>query len=667
MFVSAGYAEDLAASDIENAIAKPLVHPYVFFSAEDKSAILARIENDPVFGDIFRRQLAEANRLIHSPVDREAPKRYTNARFEGVYANEAFLASNSGAAYTLAFCYQMTGDERYAAKAFEFADVVCDQPTWVHSVHEFPDIYDRVWPWGARDDQPAFSYSQHIDHYVFQLAAVYDWLYPALDRRQRDRIRGALLEKAILRVRGNYEYHWWAAAYRCNWCAVCNSSLGVASIALLTEDPNLTDVIAESWNRIGKTLDEIGSGGWQEGIGYLTYTIRTSLTFADVLKRATSGRLNMYEHPRFDDAVKTLLYCQFPNGKSVHFGDSAGGSVAEYRSLNDLMLERGDLTAAWLRDNLGAGNPTSPGDIFKPRSDLKPSIPSVASMHFPVVNWVVMRSDFDNPSTVAIAAKCGMHDDPHHGHLDAGHFSLYWKGCEFICDNGSPGYDKEYFDEARWSYPFAATIGHNCVMVNGEQQMTCKLKNQPWDLRYGGEIIEFAPGPDRDYVLMDPSNAYPKKEFTSWRRHILLDKPDITVVVDDIACPKGAEIEARFHSAARQTVRERYVLLDNNGDRMAVIPVTMGGAFEIRGGSHTILLAQRNASMRQVPYFGTVVGAQSGRTVVAVVILPVADDNAAKEIAGSMRGEMDGDGNMSISFTDDSRQRRYSIPLNSGR
>ena len=37
---------------------------------------------------------------------------------------------------------------------------------------------------------------------------------------------------------------------------------GVAAIVLLTEDPQLTDVIAESYNRIKKVHDEIGDDGW---------------------------------------------------------------------------------------------------------------------------------------------------------------------------------------------------------------------------------------------------------------------------------------------------------------------------------------------------------------------------------------------------------------------
>ena len=282
---------EVTADNIRNALTIELTHPYLYFTEREKPAILERIKNNPECGNLLNRLLAECNRLVHTPVVQLLPPKELNPDYEESDALLSYLRSNINNAHLLAFLYQMTGEERYASKSFEFADVVCDLPTWVGRRHEFPIIYDRVWPWNVPDDQSAFGYDIESADTAWKLAAVYDWLYPALDKRQRDRIRGALLEKAITRVRNNYEYHWWASSYRCNWCAVCFAGLGTASLALLTEDTNLTDVIAESYNRIGKLLDEIGEdGGWQEGCGYYRKSIHTMNFFADPLKRLTGGR-----------------------------------------------------------------------------------------------------------------------------------------------------------------------------------------------------------------------------------------------------------------------------------------------------------------------------------------------------------------------------------------
>ena len=653
------FKAQVTQQEIERAIDKTgLTHPYLYFSEKDKPEILERVNNDLKLKKVLDNQIASAENALNETVDPVIPPRQMRPRYDDNYSFDRYIGSNTGKAFNLALVYQMTGDEKYAKKAFEFIKVVCDMPTWIHIVHEFDTIYDRVWPWGVKDDQVVFSYSQHTDHAVFQIAAIYDWLYPTLTQRQRDRIRGALLEKAILRVRGNYEYHWWATSYRCNWCTVCNSSLGVAAIALLTEDPQLTDVVTESYNRISKTIDEIKDGGWQEGMGYLHYTVKTSMTFANVLKNVSGGKLNLYKHPRLDDAVETFLYCQIPPGRSVHFGDSGSSRTGSYYMYNELMLETENRTASWLRDNIFGEGPSTIYDFFKPKSNLEPALPETASIFFPGVNWVVMRSDFTDPAKFAVFAKCGKNDDPHHGHLDVGHFTIFWHGQELICDWGSAGYDRRYFDKERWDYPLAVTIGHNTVMVNGEQQMPCKEKNKPWNLNYGGKVVEFRPGKDRDYAYLDPTDAYPGEELKSWHRHLIYEKPAIAVIIDEVKSTKGAEIEARFHSRAGMDLRKDFVILNGNKGTAVLIPVVEGD-IKIRQGEHRFIMDKINAKERVVPYFGTVVKAQNDKTVIGTIILPVEDENEAGEITNSVKSIFDSSGNFSLSFAKSGKTYSY--------
>lgn len=658
VFAGFAYGAEITIEDVSQAVSPRLTHPYLFFSASDLPEIRARIENDPAMDDIYRREIAEGNRLLYMPVDTKPPERVKQPRFEASYKWERYLTDNMARARTLAFCYQMTGDTRYAGKAFEFADAVCDLPTWTHSVHEFPVIYDRVWPWGADDDQVVFGYGQWTDHVVFDMATVYDWLYPALDLRQRDRIRGALLEKAVLRVRGNYEYHWWAAAYRCNWCAVCNASLGVAALALMTEDPNLADVVTESYNRISRTLDEIGTGGWQEGMGYLNYTLQTSMTFAETLKNVTGGDLDLFRHPRFADGIRTILYGWVPPDKSIHFGDSGGGKVGSYRLFNTMMLERGDRIAPFLRGHVSGGNPSGIFDIFRLRADLGESLPADASIHFPSVDWIIMRSDFTDPENPMLVAKSGMNNDPHHGHLDQGHVSLYWRGVEFLCDHGSAGYDKAYFDEKRWEYPLASTAGHNVVMVNDGEQAIAKRKNEPWQDGIGGTVLDFRNTPGRDYALLDPSGAYPDGDLLGWRRHIILDKPDLAVIVDEVAAPKNAEIRVRFHSAADQTLQDDYVLLAHDQGEMALVSVSMT-PLELREGHHSVMMAQRNAKHRWVPYVDCLARSRENRTIIATVAVPLRDDMTASDIADGLQIRDNGNGGVDVTLMLDGEERFY--------
>jgi hypothetical protein len=615
--------------------------------------------------------LAEGNRMLHQPVNFRIPEQGKNTRADWTEADrdrkyEQYYQTNSDNALTLAFLYQMTGEQKYADKAFEFADAFCDLPTWTMRPHEFPIIYSRVMPWNVPDDQVCFSFDHNNGDTGRDMAYVYDWLYPALNQRQRDRIRGALIEKVITRVRGNYEFHWWATSYRCNWCGVCNTGVGMAGLALLKEHPQLTDVVAESYNRIGHMLDELGlDGGWQEGGGYWSYALRTSVQFAKALQRVTNGKYDLFKNARLKANPATFpLYIFIPTRRSLNFEDSGGGLIGPTFLLNLLAAETNDARTIWYRQNaMGEGRDWR--DIIWPRPQQTVEPPEQKSLHFRTIDFWVMRSDFLDAEKVIVAGKAGKNDDPHHGHLDIGNFVVFWKGQGFISEIPRPFYDEKYFDEARWDYPGASSLGHNLIFVNGEKQIPGKHYKQPYNYEIGGKVVKFESEPARDYVLMDPTKAYPQKELKGWRRHVLLDKTkNITLVLDEVKSAKGAEIEARFHSEAKIAAVENFVLLKGTGDwdrgqgrrnaaqsssdqmkdygTMVLIPIQTG-KFSIREDRHASLPVNASLELEWVPYFGVVTKATAEKTVLATLILPVANVEEAQQVAASAKlSEKDG-------------------------
>ena len=93
----------------------------------------------------MNRLLSEANRLMYTPVEQIIPIQGNNTRAGwSEYDNDGkfgdYFYSNRNNAFTLAFVYQMTGDEKYAQKAFEFADAFCNLRSWTVRAHEFPII-----------------------------------------------------------------------------------------------------------------------------------------------------------------------------------------------------------------------------------------------------------------------------------------------------------------------------------------------------------------------------------------------------------------------------------------------------------------------------------------------------------------------------------------------
>jgi hypothetical protein len=657
----------LTKSDIGEAIDIPsLSHPYLYFTEDEKPELLQRIEKDKECRAIFEKLKATAQMWLHMPVDKNIPIQGKNTRagwteYDTNREYATFYNRNRNNAFHLAFLYQMTGEQKYADKAFEFADAFCDLTTWTQRAHEFPIIYSRIMPWNVDDDQVNFNFDHYNGDAGRMIAAVYDWLYPALNQAQRDRIRGALLEKVVTRVRGDYEFHWWATAYRCNWCGVCNSGIGLTGLTLLKEHPQLIDIVAESYNRINNMLNELGEdGGWQEGGGYWNYGVHTSAFFADALNRLSKSKYNLFENERLkNNPVNFPIYLSLPGEESLNFEDSGGGSlVGSPHLINKLATETNNSQAAWYRNEFFK-NGTDIFDIIWPRPQIKPEPPQSASKHFKTIDWWIMRCDFKDPTKVLVAGKAGKNDDPHHGHLDIGHFIVHWQKEYFIRDIGKDGgYDEKYFDDMRFDYPQASSIGHNVVFVNGEKQISGKLRKQPWNFEVGGDVETFNTSDKRDYVRMNPTKAYPNQELKAWKRHVILEKPDITVVFDEIEADPGSTIEVRFHPGVDYKIQNGLVFLEGDNGKMALIPVSKEN-FIIESGRHACHFINATNQFFWVDYFDTEIKSTENKTNIATIILPVENYEEAIQIAKTKKMTTTDAGNLTVLFT--KNQKTYAF------
>lgn len=646
----------------KEAISDNLNHPYLYFSAEEVPELRKRVEEDEVCRDIYKRLLAEGRRLLSTEVEEIPPREDRNPRFTGDWSFHRYIDRNRDNALVLAFLFQLTGETQYAEKAFEFAEAVCDVTHWEDRAHQFPIIYSRVMPWNVPDDQVVFNYDLYSGHTAHAIAVVYDWIYNWLDVRKRDRIRGALLEKAILRVRGNWDYHWWAHAYRCNWVAHCASGVGMASLALLKEDPQLIDVVAESYNRIWKTFDEIGiDGGWQEGTGYSRDIFEWAVKYGAPLKRITNGKYTLLDHPRIQEhPASFLLWTLLPPDQKVNFGDTGHSVIRKSAVFNVLAEETGSPEAAWYAKHICASDRDSLWDIIFPLTKVEPALPEMKSRHFRTIDYVVMRSSFTDTETVTLASKAGRHTDPHHGHLDCGDWGVHWRGESYIRGIGNIPYDQKCFDDVRWTYPQAGSDGQNVIFVNGEKQVPGKWRGKPMDESIGGDVLEYRYGDNLEYMVMDGTNAYPRKELKGWRRHFILDKPTVTVVLDEIKTARGATIESRVHPIGEIEVPDdnAYLLLKGERGMMALISIA-DDPVKYVPDRHGYLPIQQNAEFRWIPYVDTELAASKTKTILSTIVLPVENAAEARAVSESVKRSVGNDGSLTLSFTANEQTHTY--------
>lgn len=379
------------------------------------------------------------------------------------------------------------------------------------------------------------------------------------------------------------------------------------------------------------------------------------------LNNISDKKFNLFENEKFrSNPVAFPLHLYVPPNKAVDFGDANSRKIGGTDFFNLIASETKNADAAWYRQEvLDAGK--SYLDLIFPRPDVAPKLPETTSKHFSSIDWWVMRSDFTRTDNFVLAGKAGKNDDPHHGHLDIGHFSLYWQGEDFLKDSGKPYYDEEYFDEFRWQYPQASSGGHNTILVNGEEQIPGKLKDQPFNYDIGGKVLKFSTSAERDYVLMDPTNAYPQKELKTWRRHIVLEKPNLTFVVDEVvSVNKNASIEVRFHSGVNTEHREKYTLLKGEEGILAVIPISENEV-KIVPGKHAYQPIHGQKRFEWLPYFDIEGVSTKGSEVIVTLIIPVLDSSEAENIIASIKLErLNDERKYSINYREESYSFEFS-------
>jgi len=235
-----------------------------------------------------------------------------------------------------------------------------------------------------------------------------------------------------------------------------------------------------------------------------------------------------------------------------------------------------------------------------------------------------------------------------HGHLHAGTFNLYWRGEAYNSELKVPDYPPDYWTPNRWDYPFANSLGHNTVLVDGERQISGK--------GIGGKIVEFNSSDTRDYTLMDASNAYPGNRLKRWRRHLVLDKPYTTVVLDEIDAVQGARIAVRFHSDCEIELHNQFLLLKGRDGLMALIPFAEI-PFEFETGEHNLSniadpfeRTVHSPSGEVARYMDVSWLAGDMRNLLASVILPVESAEEARAVAASASLDQSGSGEVVISF-----------------
>jgi hypothetical protein len=450
----------------------------------------------------------------------------------------------------VAICYLLTGEQKYLDSARAWALASCSYPTW---------------GLGSTD-----SMDLAAGHQLLGLATIYDWCYQGLGEDARRTIRETLIQRAGRMFEGAVSGKaWWTRSYLQNhlWVSVCG--LGAAGLALFDEVDDALLWVGLAQDKFRRTNEVLGpDGASHEGVGYWGYGVEYMLKFM-ALDQELLGE-DLHDRPWWRNTAFYRLYMALPRQAWTARNNIV--DIADCPRSNwygpDYLLRRlatlfRDGHAQWLANEIDAANVDSPSARwlnllwYDPTVPPQPPTDLPTLRHFEDLGIVSARSDWSGTESLVVfkcgpplghaaAVTLGYDAGAGHVHPDANHFVVFADGEWLIRDDG---------------YLAKATSQHNTLLIDGKGQIG---EGSMWfrgsdALKAGAlpKILRAASTPQLDYIVGDATSAYPSASgLKRYVRRLLFLKPDVLIVVDDIATDGARDLELRFHPE-QQTVQQQ--------------------------------------------------------------------------------------------------------------
>ncbi|MCK5327474.1 MAG: heparinase II/III family protein, partial [Candidatus Latescibacteria bacterium] len=503
--------ENLLASFDAWTMPKKSVHPGLYFSKEDTPGLRAKTAAHPA---------------VFQPIVERAEQRMKDPDLKGQEMKPEELS----------LIYAITREERYAKAAKKATWEILSESDWVPLCHK-PLRVDLTVAKIAR-----------------VLAEVYDGLYDVLSAQERARIREAIIKRAlnlfveIIREKSE----WWTGSQN-NWRTYICGNMAIAALCLRDTYPDSRECAKSALSGVLTLLDLGGEdGGYYEGPAYWGAGIGECIRFAEILRRISSGAVDLFDHPYLKATGDFEIACTTGDGGSFNFGDS-GYSPANPTFMAKLAAQYQNPYYQWHVKTY------PPGDLYgflwmDPDLEAKKPPDAAGSKHFRGVDVAVMRNGWEEKDTF-VGLKSGWSTGGH-CHLDINSIVISALGERLISDFGSWPYAHHhgFFDYrgGRWRFEGNQSLAHNTLLVDGQGQTYGMPEyGDRYSWKKLGYIQRFHTSETYDYVVGDASRAYGEL-LGKFIRYAVLVKGEnpYVILLDDLRSNPARSFEGRLHHMA---------------------------------------------------------------------------------------------------------------------
>jgi len=324
-------------------------------------------------------------------------------------------------------------------------------------------------------------------------------------------------------------------------------------------------------------------GGWGEGVNYaLSYNDRFITPLQSVYM---STAYDLWQKSFFRKFPYFLIYCISPKAEDTPFGDMEHLGI----------LDRGDKLRAMLL--FFALRNRDPGmrwwvDLFAKEQDsslegmtivnsliladtVVPAPPKSIppDRAFKGIGWAALHSDLANPDKdLMVLFKSSPYGPVSHSHLDQNSFAILKGGSSLAMPAGAryPQHGSPFHTEYT-----RLTVAHNALLINGKGQIDR-------DEKANGVLTKFQTMPHIGYAAGEAQNCY-GKPVTRYVRHMVLVRPWLVLVVDDLEASEPVHVEWLMHAKERFDLNEKeQTFVSHRNDAFMKVHLLTPGGFDFR-------------------------------------------------------------------------------------
>lgn len=531
-------------------------HPRALVGGKTFEELKALIASDDFAGGMWSYLLSKADEYLTLPVT--VYNIYDGTRLTSLCQQVQRRVK------TLALAYNLTGDEKYAERAW----------MELYMASMFPD-------WNP---------NHYLDpaEMVAGFAIGYDWLYHWLDQTKRDILIKAIEEYSFKTVLQDYNnetrkrtWDWLrGSAAPNNWNIICNGATLFAAMVIGDEEA-VADTVPQvlegglKWIKDGLTCFA-PDGTCSEGPGYWQYQMPYYAFFQDGLARIVKDDMGYFDTPGYSSTVDSLQVTNGPTGV-YNYSDSDNYDFVSSWAMLWLAqaYDRPELAQAEISKVSQTGRCEVEDLIF-----YSPEMMNVDSSSGKLDNILYgigtasFRSDYSiNALYVAIHG-----DSNQQGHFqrDNGGFIMDFLGERWFCDLGKADYySQEGMKTAQLSYR-VRTEGHNTLLINPEYD-DCQTMNVSFP------ITKFVSEESGGYIVCDLTPSYSKWASSITRGLKLCDNRSAVIVQDEIKLLDTSEVYWQVHTQADIQISEdkKSAILSQDG-KSIIIKLLSGDGFEFK-------------------------------------------------------------------------------------